>query len=118
MEKEMLTKILEEINKLNTKFEGLNDKFEGLNDKLEKHLVEFEEFKEEFRKHDEGVKNAWEKFEDVIGEEFNKVNGRLDKISVKIKFLEMGMQEIYLMHNKQFNLAEDEEHYKIFRDEE
>lgn len=118
MEKEMLNKILEEINKLNTKFEGLNDKFEGLNSKFEKHLVEFEEFKEEFRKHDEGVKNAWEKFENVVGEEFKKVHSRLDKMSVKIKFLEMGMQEIYLIHNKEFSLAEDYEHYRIFRDKE
>jgi len=144
MENEMLNKILEEVkslrtemnerfeavdkkfeemdNKFERKFEEMDNKFErefeDLNDKFEKHLIEFAEFKEEFRRHDEGVKKAWEKFENVIGEEFNKVHSRLDKISFKIKFLEIGMQEIYLIHNKKFNLAEDDEHYKLFTNKE
>ena len=101
---------------LNNKFEGLNNKFEGLNDKFEKHLVEFEEFKEEFKRHDEGVKDAWEKFENVVAEEFRKVHSRLDKMSVKIKFLEIGMEELYLLHNKQLKLAEEDEHYRLFKD--
>ena len=105
---------------LNMKIEDLNERFEkhliefkNLNERFEKHLNEFEEFKLQFKLHDEGVKNAWENFENIIGEEFKKVHNRLDKMAVKIKFLEMGMEQLYLMHNKHFSLLEETEKYEL-----
>jgi len=110
---ERFEKHLIEFKNLNERFEKHLIEFKNLNERFEKHLNEFEEFKLQFKLHDEGVKNAWENFENIIGEEFKKVHNRLDKMAVKIKFLEMGMEQLYLMHNKHFSLLEETEKYEL-----
>ena len=100
-------------NKFEGKFEGLNDKFEGLNSEFKEIKKELNQLRKDFERHDKGEKMAWEDFENVIGDEFKKVNERLDKQSINIEFIKMGIEKLYLIHKTELNLAEESEKYEV-----